>query len=68
MKEEVVKKEVIVKKYGGGGDMVYWLGIIGSALYFVNGASSFKEVVVGLLKSLVWPAFLVHKLFEVFKF
>ncbi|MCL5018397.1 MAG: hypothetical protein M1416_01365 [Candidatus Pacearchaeota archaeon] len=45
----------------GGG--IYFLGLIGSAVYFIQQANGFWEGVLGLLKALVWPAFLVYKLF-----
>lgn len=43
---------------------VYGLGLIGAAVYYIQHASSFADGVIGLLKALVWPAFLVHKLLE----
>jgi hypothetical protein len=44
----------------GGG--VYFLGFIGSAVYYLQQAPTFWTGIVGLLKALVWPAFLVYKL------
>ena len=38
----------------------YVLGIIGAAVYYISKANSFGAGVIGLLKALVWPAFLVH--------
>lgn len=50
----------------GGGDGVagfaYFLGVIGAMVYYVSTASSFWMGVVGVLKALVWPAFLVFEL------
>ena len=43
----------------------YFLGFLGSAVYYVSSATSFWMGVVGVLKALVWPAFLV---FEILKF
>ena len=43
---------------------VYGIGMIGALIYFYQQANSFGEVVVGILKSIVWPAFLTYKLFE----
>ena len=42
--------------------MVYCLGLIGAAVYYVQQATSFGDGVIGLLKAAVWPAFVVHKL------
>ena len=38
---------------------VYGLGFIGAAVFFLLKATSFWVGVVGVLKALVWPAFLV---------
>ena len=47
------------------GGAVYFLGFIGSAVYYISTATGFWMGVLGVLKSLVWPAFLI---FELFKF
>jgi hypothetical protein len=38
---------------------IYGLGFIGAAIYFISQAASFWPGVVGFLKALVWPVFLV---------
>lgn len=38
---------------------VYGLGFIGAAVFFLLKATTFWVGVVGILKALVWPAFLV---------
>lgn len=43
---------------------VYGLGVIGAAIYFISTATTFWIGVVGFLKALVWPAFLVYELFK----
>ena len=43
---------------------VYGVGIVGAAVYFIGQSSTFGAGVVGFLKALVWPAFLVHGLFQ----
>jgi len=40
---------------------VYGLGFIGSAVYFIQHATSFGVGLLGLLKAIVWPAILVYK-------
>ena len=49
----------------GGGSAVYGLGFIGAAVYFISHATTFWMGVLGFLKALVWPAFLVYQAFEV---
>lgn len=46
---------------------VYFLGIIGSAVYFVENSVGFGEFLVAILKSLVWPAFLINRVFELLR-
>jgi hypothetical protein len=43
---------------------VYGLGFIGAAVYFIMHAASFWMGVLGLLKAIVWPAFLVYEAFK----
>jgi len=43
---------------------VYLLTVIGAAVYFVGEADGFWGVVLGLLKALVWPAFMVYRALE----
>ncbi|MBT6300861.1 MAG: hypothetical protein HOJ15_00340 [Candidatus Jacksonbacteria bacterium] len=50
----------------GGGGAVYFLGLIGAAVFYIGQATSFGLGVVGFLKALVWPAFLVNAAFEFF--
>lgn len=47
----------------GGG--AYFLGFIGAVVYYISTAPSFWWGVWGVIKALVWPAFLV---FELLKF
>ena len=48
----------------GPSGAIYGLGFIGALVYFISHATSFWMGVVGFLKAIVWPAFLV---FEAFK-
>jgi hypothetical protein len=48
----------------GGG--AYFLGFLGAAVYFISTAESFGEGALGVLKSFVWPAFLVFEAFQSF--
>ena len=56
------------RRYGRGGrgtgDAVYGLGLIGALVYYMQQADGFWPVVVGILKSLVWPAFLIYQLLK----
>jgi hypothetical protein len=39
---------------------VYGMGFIGAAIYYISSSSSFFGGLIGLLKAIVWPAFLVY--------
>jgi hypothetical protein len=54
-------------KDGGMSGGIYGLAFIGAAIYFIQQATSFWGGVLGILKALVWPAFLVYKLLEFLK-
>ena len=43
---------------------VYVLGLIGSAVYFLQQASGAGEIIAALLKALIWPALLAYYLFK----
>lgn len=43
------------------GGAVYGLGLIGAAIYFISTATGFWAGLLGFLKALVWPAFLVYE-------
>ncbi len=48
----------------GGGNAVYGLGLIGALVYYIQAADGFWSVVLGILKALVWPAFLIYDLLK----
>lgn len=46
------------------GGCFYGLGAIGAAVYYVSIANTFWMGVLGVLKAVVWPAFLVYELLK----
>ncbi len=54
-----MKRVVNVIKCNSHG-AVYGLGFIGAAIYYISHATGFWIGVLGFLKALVWPAFLVY--------
>jgi len=46
------------------GSAVYGLGFIGAAVYYITTATSFWIGVLGVLKAIVWPAFVVYGLLK----
>jgi hypothetical protein len=45
---------------GHSSSAVYGIGLIGAWIYFIGTAGTFWLGVLGFLKGLVWPAFLVY--------
>jgi hypothetical protein len=43
---------------------IYGLGFIGAAIYFIGHATSFGIGLLGFLKAIVWPVFLVYEAFK----
>jgi hypothetical protein len=41
---------------------IYGLAFLGALIYYVSHASSFWMGVLGVLKAIVWPAFLIYEL------
>ena len=61
------KKEKCRHKFASsckGGEGLYGLGFVGAAVYYISTATSFWMGVVGFLKAIVWPAFLVYGLMK----
>ncbi len=56
------KKPVVIRQ-GGGSDAMYGIGLFGAWVYFIGRATTTEERIQGFFKGLVWPAFLVYKLF-----
>lgn len=48
----------------GTSSAVYGLGLIGAAIYYIQNAESFWIGALGILKAIIWPAFVVYKLLE----
>jgi hypothetical protein len=49
---------------GGVFGGAYGLAFIGAAIYYIQHADTFWTGVVGILKAMVWPAFLIYRLLE----
>ena len=46
------------------GGALYGLGFIGAAIYYISTATGFWVGVLGVLKALVWPVFLVYEMLK----
>lgn len=43
-----------------GGNGVYFFGFLGAAIFFISKAATFTAGIIGFLKAIVWPAFMVY--------
>ncbi len=59
MKKEKSKCDMSSSGMAG---VVYCLGFIGAAVYYISHTTGFWIGVIGFLKAIVWPAFLVYEL------
>jgi len=58
------KKIVHSAEKDGSSGFFYFMGFIGSAVYYISTATSFWMGFLGFLKAIVWPAFLVYSLLK----
>jgi hypothetical protein len=50
--------------HGNTCGVFYFFGMIGVAVYYIQQISGFWPIVLAILKAIVWPAFLVYKVFS----
>lgn len=53
-----------VKQCSQASGAVYGLGLIGAAIYYISTATGFWIGVLGFLKAIIWPVFLVLGAFK----
>lgn len=56
----------IVKEDSPAG-FAFFMTYIGAAVYFVGKVDGFWNIIAALLKAAVWPAFLIHRVFEMLR-
>lgn len=62
--KKTAKKNLAERCEHRPGQAVYGLGFIGAAVYYISTAAGFWAGVLGILKAVVWPAFLVYGLLK----
>lgn len=66
-KKKVKKAKKSMKCHIGDnckGGCTYFLGFLGAAIYYISVAPSFWIGVLGVLKALIWPLFVVLELLK----
>jgi len=64
MAKRNIKNRFVCCHHNHSGHAVYGLGFIGAAVYYISTATGFWMGVLGFLKAIVWPAFLVYGLLK----
>jgi hypothetical protein len=62
-----IRKEIFMAsriRDGGTAGCAYFIAFIGAAVYYIGQATGFWMGVLGFLKALVWPAFVVYGLLK----
>ena len=49
---------------GGLAGGTYFFAMVGSAIYFIQSATSFGDGLLGVIKAIFWPATLLYKAME----
>ncbi len=57
------KKNFKNKNQSGEG-AIYCIGGVGALVFFLQNAQGAKEIIIALLKTIVWPAFLIYEAFN----
>lgn len=63
-KEKMQKGKTVVNNSGGA---IYGIGVLGTAVYYIVHAANFWMGVLGVIKALFWPGFLLYRVFEMLK-
>lgn len=65
--EKIVTKKCHCHSNGGGSNAIYGLSVIGALFYFLSQATSFGMVMIGIAKSIFWPAIFMFELLTYLK-
>lgn len=57
-------KKICKKNYYGCSQAVYGIGFVGALFYFIGQATGFWMGVLGFLKAIIWPGYIVFGLLK----
>lgn len=65
--ETVYNKIVKKNKFRGHANSgaIYGMGFIGALIYFLQHATSFMAVVIGIIKAIFWPAVVIYRVLQI---
>jgi len=55
-------------KNSGGCGAIYGMGFLGALVYFMQHATGFWPVILGIFKAIFWPGVILYKVLEIMKF
>lgn len=59
---EISKHKENYNCHSGQSNAIYGLGVVGALFYFLSTATNFSSVILGIGKSIFWPAILIFEL------
>jgi hypothetical protein len=62
------QRPIVKNVYRNASEAVYGLGFIGAAVYYIQHAPTFLIGAFGVLKAVVWPALVVYRVLDLWKF
>ena len=63
-KQPIKESKKMKNSSSGIAGAAYFMAFIGAAVFYIQQAATFGAGVIGFLKALVWPAFLVYELLQ----
>jgi hypothetical protein len=63
MKDNMGRKIMVDNTWG----TIYGMAFLGALVYFIQHAATFWEGVLGILKAIFWPGFVIYKVLELLK-
>jgi hypothetical protein len=51
---------------GGSSGAIYFFGLVGSLVYFIQHAATFGDGIIGIIKAIGWPGVLVYQVLQQF--
>ncbi len=64
--EQAEKKTKVIVRGGGSSENVYFMGLIGAAMYYIGRADTPQKKVQGFFKAFIWPVTLVYEALKFF--
>lgn len=61
---KINKSLVTINKTDGAAGFVLFMAWVGALVYFVQRSEGFGGFIVAVLKACIWPAYLIHRAFE----